>query len=426
MKKIAGILILIQVCSFFLIGVQTVAARDIWEYPESMLIDTQKFYYANRDVYLLSYRGYPISDSSVLNFWSDTGTYYDLESTNRPSGSYYLTCNGTYILELFNAGVKVAETAQIVTTRIEQPACQSYTNADELKNDLVVSEEDNGDGTITLNWDVQSDADHYDVYQDGVKVGDTTGSSYQIDEVGTYTVVAVNAEGDILGESDYITPDTMPTDETGSEDCDACTWLTETLACPAWDEYMGEWKGMLNEVFNASHYQMVADIMTDTIVPAMGQELVDRAPAISEILADELQSREKPVAAPPAPDSVNYEPPEELPELTDIPEVIESDITEDVPNFEPDYSESDAFDLTDPMDIELSDEDAGYNYPDETDTSSPIYENEEVTSEPLEYNYNWHNVPESGPPTYQTSTDDTAPDYQTSDDDDIPNYEGGG
>ncbi|WP_336791159.1 hypothetical protein [Paenibacillus sp. MMO-177] len=433
-KKTTQLLVVLQLLALL---VTTAVSAAPWSVPESPVIGSQLIYLSTRDEYWLNYYGWDESaDSSRLNYWTTTGTYYSAESHNPPNGSWYLTCNGTYILEVFANGVKVGETKQWTTTKIKNPACRSYDNADSLKNDLGVAVTDNGDGTSTMTWNSIPGANHYDIYKDGNKIGETTGTSTKIDSAGGYTVSAVDSNGNVIGESDYIAPQpsTGGGSDGGSGGCDGCKLITDMLACPAWDDYMGEWESMLHRVYQPPNWQQVANVMRDTIVPAMGQELINRSPEMAKIFADEFESREKPVAPPPMPPAA-YTPPS-VPHMTDLPNKIDSDVTKDVPSFEPDYSGSQGFTIPDPLDIKLSDQDGGYTYPDKTDQAAPDYQGtESEVEQPPQYN-----VPEPSQspssclfnstsgllcmPDYQMPNSSPAPDYQTSEGSDgIPNYQ---
>lgn len=434
----------------FAINPATVSARPIWETPEASLMSRQLVFIGARDLYRLAYWGFPAgADSSRLNFWSSDNTYYSLDSSNIPSGSYYLTCNGRYILELFDGGVKVAETSIIVTTKIESPTCQSYSNPDQLKNDMGLNDNGGGtnaDGSMTLSWNAVSGATKYEVYKDGVKVGETTGTSYDINSSGAYTVNAVGGNGDLLGESDYNAPNPFPSANGGGQNggCNGCQWITDALACPAWDEYMGEFTNAIRAAMPPpTNWNQVAGIMRDTIVPAMGQELVNRAPELAEIFADEFTSREKPVA-PPSPKPTPYNPPGGLPNIYDLPQKIDTNLSQNVPDFTPDESGSEPFIIPDPLDLELDDQDAGYVYPAQTDPPTPTYNppNQSPEIEP-DKGYEITNPTNSAPmPTYNsggTSGGDplpsyspsgggggAAPDYKSNVNDDPIYYNGGG
>lgn len=393
------------------------------------------YYYAPyKDEYRVDYAPPAGATKYELYYEAANGTPYNAVYNNTPTGIHYLTCNGTYWLKFYDSSGKLfAKTDAMTTSAIQLPSCNSYLegNAGSSDIDLTVTANNDpisGQKRVNVTFTEIAGADNYEIWIDGKKFTDIAADTKPLGTTlytdgKSLTVIAKDANGETLGQSDAIIPN-VQAEEPTTEGCDGCSWLNQVLACPAWDDYMGEWSDMLNNVFDASHYQMVAGIMRDTIVPAMGQEIVNRMPELSKILADELQSREKQVVPPSAPPP-NYQAPETQPTLTDLPNKIETDITSNVPNFEPDYTGSESFAIPDPItDIQLDDEDAGYGYPDETDNSNPAYDHKETESAPpLKYNYNWHNVPESGPPTYQaTTSDSSSPIYQTEDSGAMPDY----
>lgn len=285
MKKLLIILLGLQLWAIF--TASPIDARPIWETPESATMRANLVFIPTRDVYRMSYSGFPASaDSSRLNFWSSDNTYYSLDSSNVPSGVYYLTCNGRYILEVFSGGVKVAETGIKVTTKIVNPTCQSYGDQQERLDDLGLSDnggQPNQDGKIPITWNPVPGASYYEIYKDGEKIGETPGTSWDIDGPGGYTVVGRDPNGEVVGESDYDPPDPFPGGgNTGG--CDACKWLTDMLACPAWDDYMGE---LTDAIRNAMPPPPDWDSIADTFVGKFADYFGDVPPPPSRSEIDQ-------------------------------------------------------------------------------------------------------------------------------------------
>lgn len=442
MKKVTIIMLILQL---FLIVKVDVLSAAAWEPPRTTVQNHQLTFLRVRDEYQLRYaiNGMPAGTHQVrANFWTSTGTYYEVVFDN-PTKIAYLTCNGTYIFEMLDStGNTIAETKQIKTTKIANPACKSYENG-KLHNDLDAKYNST---TQQAELPQRNDVDYYELYYNGDRIqsnhNDSVilgGNKLNLDghPDGSYTVVAIDKNGNILGSFDFTKggqDEEMNNDSAGSGNgsggngggenaCgDACDWIKSALACPEWDTYMGEWKAMLQEVYQPPNWQEVANIMKDTIVPAMGQELINRSPEMAKIFADEFTSREKPVAPPPT-TPPNYTPPKELPKLNDLNQKIEFDLTEDVPVFEPDYTDSEPFNIPDPLDLNLSDTDQGYIYndvePDAKDyTYTPSGENGTIP----DYEIN-DELPNDKDYNFPTSTD--MPEYNTQQEDSIRYYEGG-
>ncbi|MBP1897058.1 hypothetical protein, partial [Paenibacillus lactis] len=198
-----------------------------------------------------------------------------------------------------------------------------------------------------------------------------------------------------------------PTDPGGTEECPpGCQAIIDALECPEFDEYLGRWASIIPP---PPDWNQVAGIMRDTIVPAMGQEIVNRSPEIARIIADELQSREKAVQPPPP--LPTYRTPEPMPVLRDIPNKIPFDVESGTPNFEPDYTESKPFSIPDPLNVPLDNTDSGYDYPTQTDDSSPAYRS--VTRIDQDKGYQGKPSQDTSSPGYQVKdpTGEPVPDY---------------
>lgn len=212
--------------------------------------------------------------------------------------------------------------------------------------------------------------------------------------------------------------------EGGTECTAACQTIIDQLECPEWDEYMSEWAEMIRGTYPPPpNWYNVADIMRNTIVPAMGQEIVNRSPEIARIIADEFQSREKAVSPPPS--IADFKP--TVPRITDTPKVT-GNLTDNVPNFQPDYSEDKGFVIPDPGSIQFNDNsDKGYEYQ-PIDTATPTF-SASVEPSATDKGYKDAEPVEIKPPKYvggRYTPEETAPPYTADDvqDDTMPGYGG--
>lgn len=251
---------------------------------------------------------------------------------------------------------------------------------------------------------------------------------------GKFTVDAVDMSGNVLATKvlnitgndvvdpvDPVDPDPLDPDPVDPVDpnpldpdpvCSlACQVIIDTLDCPEFDEYLGSWADMIKSTYPPPpDWNYVASVMRDTIVPAMGQEIVNRSPEIARIIADEFSSREKAVQ-PPQP--VNYyTPPSLLPKIQDIPQAIPFDLGDQSRAFEPDYTDSKPFLIPDPAAVILSDTDNGYTYPTDTDDRSPDYT--AVTKIDPDKGYKGKPSADTSSPTYKVTNpivNDPGPEY---------------
>lgn len=295
----------------------------------------------------------------------------------------------------------------------------------------------NSSGNLDIAWGAVADAASYNVYIDGQKVNSSpiSGTSLLDQTVPTAGMhqVQVSAVDDAGNESFLSQPYYVSTDGTGGDTgggttCDGCTAIQQMLECPEWDQYMGEWGNVIrNNVPPAPDWQQVANTFRDTVVPAMGQafgdQLVSKAPVIADAIGDDLESREKPVPTPgPLP---SFAP--SVPTLTDLPAKIEGSLTDNVPAFEPDYTESKPFTIPDPLNIDMNAEDKGYKaIP--TPTPGPSYrangfpnyqggkeyQMTNTTSQEPAPSYKTSPTASQAPPDYKTPTTGPAPSYQPS------------
>lgn len=425
-----------------LIHIPMTFAAAMWDQPKTKVQAHQLVFIRIRDEYQLRYaiRGLPEGTHQVrANFWSASGTYYDVTFDN-PTGVAYLTCNGTYIFEMLDAsGRTIAETRQVITKKISDPACRSYEN-EGLKNDFAGSFKDNPDGSKQVTWAADPNIAVIHVYKDGEFIKEYNASNkHEIERDGThvadfsdpglYSLIGFDALRRYLGSIDFVVGDggkaglvDDDNDDGNDGGCNGCTWLEQALNCPAWDDYMEGWKDMLKDVYQPPDWQQVANIMRDTIVPAMAQEIVNRSPEMAKIFADEFTSREKKVE--PAPTRPpDYEVQIPLPQIQDLSEEIDFDLNNNVPSFEPDYSESEPFIIPNPLDLQFDDKDLGYELQN-IDLDDKTYNMPQIDDENEMPQYN---VPkESGDiPQYDIPQNNDMPNYNVPSED-IRYYEGGG
>lgn len=238
-----------------------------------------------------------------------------------------------------------------------------------------------------VSWSPVNGAIGYNVYLDGQLIDNVGGTEATIvlTGPGKYNV-SVRAMGACGQQSDEMMiplegdGNTTPPDPEG---CGTCDKLAELLKCPEYGQLMSDLSGAIKDALPPPpNWHEVAGIMRDTIVPAMGNEMVKRSPEMAKIFADEFTSREKPVAAPgPIP---TFNP--DVPKLQDMPSKVEGNLTDNVPNFTPDYSEDKGFSIPDPMDLKYDDKDKGYTYPQKQDLSSPEYKKTERIEPDKGYN----------------------------------------
>lgn len=368
-----------------------------------------------RNEYRADYTDYPVSPASYgVHFVSSDGTVYDTEYTTPPTGIMYLTCTGTYTIRMFDSATNIThETAPIQTPLITNGACASYPDGTGAGfKDFNSSGSPNGDGTYNLNWDTVPGAANYDVYRYGTKLGTANGTTYNVPSAGAYSIVAKDAGGATLGQSDITVAEATPPPATPppGECGDVCQKLSQLMACPDWDAYMGKWGEVIrNNVPPAPNWQNVANIMRDTIVPAIAQELSNNNIPLATAIGNDLESREKPVA-PPAP-LPSFSP--TVPTMTDLPEKIESDLNEGIPDFTPDLSGSQAFTIPDPMNWTPDNTDQGYVIPENLDNSYPTYTK---TESGVIVGKAYHTAPPTAitPPTYthgNTTANEPPPAY---------------
>lgn len=304
-------------------------------------------------------------------------------------------------------------------------------------------------GSTSLSWQPVPGAEMYGVYVNGQYAGYSLTPDKDLGILGTgdFTVQVVSVSNGIeSAKSEPISFSIGGEPENPNTACNGCQMIKDALACPEWGQFMGEWGNVIrNNVPPAPNWNQVAETFRDTIVPAIGQQLVDKAPIIAKAIGDDFQSREKPVPTPkPLP---NFQP--NVPVLTDLPSKIESSLTDNVPNFEPDYSRSVPFTIPDPLQINMDPKDKGYmdlpaptpgpsyaakGVPDykggkdykpmpEVNMSAPAYQPKAANQQQPAPSYKTGTTDAQPPPAYKSVPTATAPTYQMGDTGDVPVYQ---
>jgi hypothetical protein len=247
-------------------------------------VASSTFYYVSYlDQYRMDYGTVSGSTKYTLHFVAANGTVYNADYNFAPTGTHYLTCNGKYNMLFYNASsVLIASTAEIITTAIVNPTCNSYADGATGKDDLS--------GSVTngkITWQPKPDAVNYEIYKDGVKVGETTGTEYTPTSDGSYSVVAKDTTGAIVGQTDInVTSNPATT-------CDECTKLSQLLACPDWGTYMGELTNAVKAAIPPPpDWDMVAEKIGNSVITKFS-DYVGQVPAIPTV-NDINQTIEKP------------------------------------------------------------------------------------------------------------------------------------
>lgn len=337
-------------------------------------VDYNAYYVPYRDAYRMDYKPPSGAASYKLKFTTASGTVHYRDYDYPPTGIHYLTCNGgSYELEFYDSSGKMISRTQppYTTSQIQNPSCASFSDTTGF-DDLSARYQNGG-----ISWN-DIGADSYEVYKDGQLLDTLYGTDYPVNGDGSYSIVAKDAGGQIVGQSDINVGSSTGGETGGGDGCgDVCDQIAQLLQCPGWGDILNDLEGIMPK---PPDWDEVAGIFTDHIVPEMGQEIVNRAPEIAEIIADEFQSREKPVSPPPAlPD---FKPDVPTLEDKDMPGVINESLDTNVPEFKPDFSESQSFSIPDPMDLTYDNTDGGYDYPTNYNPTAPSYTGKEKEPTP--------------------------------------------
>jgi hypothetical protein len=239
-------------------------------------VSATSYYVSYMDQYRMDYGTVSGSSNYTLHFVAANGTVYNANYNFAPTGTHYLTCNGRYSLLFYDSSsTLIASTNEVVTTDIVSPTCSSYADGATGKNDLSATMTN---GKIT--WQPNPNAVNYEIYKDGVKVSETTGTEYTPTADGSYSVVAKDGTGAIVGQSD-INVSTAP-----AAACDECKKLAELLACPDWSKYMGELTNAVKAAIPPPpNWDDVADKIGNSVINKLSDYVgqVPATPTINDI-----------------------------------------------------------------------------------------------------------------------------------------------
>lgn len=206
-----------------------------------------------------------------MHFVNQTnGATYDRLFTN-PTGILYMTCNGVYSYQFYNAaGEQIGSFDNVVTTQIVSPTCQSYPE-DTGVNQLNLTQTDNGDNSNSLTWDQPPAGGKSEVWKDGVLKQISTTDPFYLGEDGSYTIINYDENGNIVGRSDAVVPNgsippgtgttgsgesSNPTDPTDPEEGQNCS--TAICAC------INELKTVMESI----------DLKTDGVITEIGKVVI--------------------------------------------------------------------------------------------------------------------------------------------------------
>lgn len=306
-------------------------------YAAAMTIQASWQYWPNIDQYRVDYDPSPILSNTAwyqLYFTASDGSVFTGDYNFAPTGVHYLTCNGTYQLRFYNASnVLIGTTLNMSISSIINPTCSSYADGISGNNTLNAQTTTNPDGSTDITWTADPYATSYDIYKDGVKVGDTTGTSYTASTGGAYSIYAKDANGDTVGQSDlYIK---------SAGGCDVCEQLRQMLQCPQWPEYMGS----------------LTDAIRDALPPPPDW------PSISQMIGDAtigaLQDYLGEVPAAPVTDAVYNRIAEPMPSVD--PSFAEASALQ--PSVPPEFNSPQPFDITSGPQIAVVDESQPFDIP---------------------------------------------------------------
>jgi hypothetical protein len=286
-------------------------------------VNATYYYVPYKDQYRMDYGTVTGIDNYKLHFVAANGTVYNADYAFAPTGTHYLTCNGRYSLLFYAGSALIKATNEVVTSAIVNPTCSSYAEGTTGINDLSATMT-NG----VINWTAKPDATIYEIYKDGVKIDQTTGTSYTPTSDGSYSIVAKDSTGTILGQSDINVSTPPPTV------CDECAKLAQLLACPDWDNYMGQ----LTDAFKAA---LPPPPDWDDIANKIGNSVITK-------LADYVGS----VPSAPSQETIDSGLNTSLPNIdANVP-----DVENLVPSMPPGYEEAKPFDITSGEQIPIVDE----------------------------------------------------------------------
>lgn len=250
-------------------------------------VSTYSYYVPFKDQYRVDHDGPGAGSFQTfrVEFTSAAGQIYTLNFTYY-TGIFWLTCNGKYVLKFLDtSGGIISQSKQILTTQIINPTCDSYQNQTG-SDDLSATYSDVGSGKYNLNWTPKTGATKYEIWKDGQKVAETTGNTYTMDGQGSVSIVARDAAGNEVGQSDIQVPQYSGQYNTN---CDTCEKLQQLLNCPGWNDVMGNLtEAIRNALPPPPDWPNIAKTFADATVDAFDKYLGEIPPSPT---TDEIKSR---------------------------------------------------------------------------------------------------------------------------------------
>lgn len=284
------------------------------------------YYFAPRDAYKYDYTAPDGATRYELHFLDSSGnTLYKRDYEQPPSGVHYLTCNGTYEMRFYGAGGQlIGKSNHMETTDIVSPSCSSFAGTGAGFNDMPTTAV-KGCEDSSISWQPLEDADKYEIYRNGDKIGETTGTTYTIPSDGAaYTIVAKDNTNEVIGQTD------IPSGSMSN----GCQLLMEMLNCPGWDQYMGDLTGAIKAAMpEPPNWDLIADKIGTATVEHLA-DYMGEVPAVPTV--------------------------GEIEDNTDVPlppiNTSAPDAEGLVPSLPPDFNSPIPFDLSDAPEIEIVDE----------------------------------------------------------------------
>lgn len=231
------------------------------------------YYVPYLDQYRLDYAYNSADVRYELVFTGDGGQVFTGVYNFPPTGIHYLTCNGDYRMNFYNSAGQIVHTlGPITTSMIRNPTCSSYADGVSGKNDLNAKATQVGDNDYKMDWGSAPGAVNYQIWKDGQLVGSTPGNTYETGK-GSISIVALDENGNVVGQSDLILP---------KANSECCQFLSDLLSCPDWDKYMGELsKAVHNGLPTLPEWRTIADQFVDAFDKYLGP--VPDPPTVDDI-----------------------------------------------------------------------------------------------------------------------------------------------
>ena len=398
-------------------------ALPSWAFAQVQKSDNIQIHYftydSSRDQYILDYTLSGYANAVVTVFITPTGTTYTKEwgswTVNR---RIFHNCNGTFNYNFTVNDKVIGYIYGLETTQIQNEVCsQKIPGTDPSDVNPTINDRDDGGKRITYTKDdgsgnngggIDPSGHRLEISRDGGQtwdsfadnpIGSGGGGTYQtgyfdVPYPGYYRIVTYDENNNTLS-TDYIDESEFENTST----CNGCKTLSEMIACPAWDDYVGD----------------LSSAIAEAIPPPPPIE--DGMNYLIEKLAE--QDVEPIVPDPPAPYDPGYEE-----QQIDLPEKIETDINPSPTDFEP-VTEGEgegAISLIDPNAWVPDDTDIGYQSPDPDSINPKEYEYTDDPQNPPDYDFgNEETIPDYD----YNETNGQLPNYEYNDTGNIPDYETG-